>query len=339
MQLRDIGERKLTELIIPKFCGGAGDDCCFFPLGDSDLVVTTDPVPIPAAKAIAGDADLYWAGRLLVTINASDLAAAGATPLLFVVAAEFSPELETSDLERFLIGVADGCSKVGLSYSGGNLKEAVGFAATGTAIGSVPSGRGLRRSGVSGDDVIFSVGQGGEFWRDAFRWQAGERFEKLSSKLFAPEPQTREMAILREQVAITCAMDNSDGLLSTLDQIARVNRRQVLLDLDALTVPHSNLVALEQARLWLGWGDWNVVISVASSNVERLLRVADENSISIVRIGQFIQGVPGLVLSARGHRSLAPRLESERFVQDSWFLEGIEGYIKRLLSLPLPEVG
>ena len=335
MQLKEMGERKIAELLIPKFCLGVGDDCCFMTVGAVDLVVTTDPVPLPAASAIAHDDDLYWAGLLLVTINASDLAAAGANPLIFVAAVECPPEMQTAELERFLLGVADGCAKAGLAYSGGNLKEAKSFSATGTATGSVPTGGGLHRRGAANGDVIFSVGLGGEFWRDAFQWRANKRFDKGSSKLFAPESQIRHMAALRDAVPIRCSMDNSDGLLSTLEQLSRVNQCRALLYLDALQVQGTNLSRLEQARLWLGWGDWNVIIAVAQRDEGLLEKTAFECGIPIRRIGMFDSGDPEVMLISGSQMITAPRLESERFVRDSWFLEGIEEYIRRLLALPL----
>lgn len=33
---------------------------------------------------------------------------------------------------------------------------------------------------------------------------------------------------------------------------------------------------------------------------------------------------------------VAPRLESERFAQDSWFGSGIQGYVDLLLGVDLP---
>lgn len=333
--LRDLGERAITEGILPSICPAVGDDCGYFSLGSSDLVITTDPVPPPAAMVLGGDPDPYWAGRLLVTINASDLAAAGAEALMFVAALECPADMELKDLTRILEGVRDGCEQAGLTYCGGNLKEARSFAATGTAVGRVPTGKRLHRKGAASGDLLFSVGTGGEFWRDVFRWRAGERFPKESSKLFAPGSQIRPMRILNELVRISSAMDNSDGLLATLDQLARVNRCEILLDLDKLSVPGTNASAVDQARLWLGWGDWNVIIAIPQNELENLRRTATDNDIPLFEIGRFAQGPAGLKLVHGGTLFQAPRLESERFSADSWFSEGIEGYISRLTSLEI----
>ena len=74
-RLCDVGERKLLRGLIRKHCQVAGDDCAVLSVALDSVVVTTDPAPPPAAKVIGADDDPYWMGWLLVTINASDLAA------------------------------------------------------------------------------------------------------------------------------------------------------------------------------------------------------------------------------------------------------------------------
>ena len=147
--LQDLGERELIRSVLPKYCSGVGDDCAVVQLGDVDLLITTDPVPQPAARLLGKDPDVYWMGWLLVVINASDLAAAGAQPLAFLAAIEAPSNLPTSQFERLLEGVRDGCNAEGLYYAGGNLREAKGkLAAVGTALGKCPHGTDFSDSGL-----------------------------------------------------------------------------------------------------------------------------------------------------------------------------------------------
>ena len=162
-KLSDLGERRLIDQAIRKYCSVAGNDCAFLDLPGSRLAITTDPVPEPAAFTLAGDSNPYWKGWLLVTINASDLAAAGASPLGFVAAVEAPPEASVEELERLLQGIADACVSEKIEYVGGNLREAKSFSATGTAVGFVPSAGGLSRSNAQVGDLIFSIGKGGDF--------------------------------------------------------------------------------------------------------------------------------------------------------------------------------
>ena len=126
-KLYDLGERQLVDQVIRKHCSVAGDDCAFLHLPGSRLAITTDPVPEPAAFVLAGDPDPYWKGWLLVTINASDLAAAGADPLGFVASVEAPPDTSVEELDRLLQGIEDACVTEKIEYVGGNLREAKVF--------------------------------------------------------------------------------------------------------------------------------------------------------------------------------------------------------------------
>ena len=163
--LIDLGERKIVNEIIARFVANPSDDCAVTEQLSGRFLITTDPVPVPAAAAIGRDEDPYWCGWLLVVINASDLAACGAVPVGFVAAIEVRNEMSAADLKRLLAGVADACSMEGLRYMGGNIKEGSSTHCVGTAFGLCSSSAPIGRSGARPDQVLISVGAGGVFWR------------------------------------------------------------------------------------------------------------------------------------------------------------------------------
>lgn len=333
--LVDLGERAIIRTILPRFVQGVGDDCGFVQLEGAELVLTTDPVPTPAAGVIGGDSDLYWMGRLLVTINASDLAAAGASPVAFLAAIDAPSDLLVTDLERLLLGIKEGCQEEGLVYSGGNLRESKQLTAVGSAIG-LSVGRANRRRGAQPGDLLVSVGQGGIFWRDAlFCWQGGVLLKKTSSPLFQPRSQINLMAQLTREGLVKAAIDNSDGLLPSLFALAESSRVSVALDLESLTVP-ANETGVDPVRLWLGWGDWNVLAAINREDFARAAEIASQLGSVIFPIGEFSPDPEAVILTRGETRVPAPRLESERFSKDSWFIAGIGEYIRQLLELEIP---
>lgn len=335
--LRDFGERRILREIIPEYCSSAGDDCAKVALDGSDLVLTTDPVPTPAADLLGGDPDPYWMGWLLVVINASDLAAAGAIPVAFLSALEIQPERSIEDFRRLLAGIRDSCRNEGLAYVGGNLREGAKLGGVGTAIGKTRNGRALARRGAMPGDLLISVGAGGVFWRDALAAVRGGVIpDKLKSPLFSPHSQIRVMHALAEQGVIHAAIDNSDGLLPSLRELAVANAVSVMLELTALSVDENAENSVDPVRLWLGWGDWNVLAAVAPSNLPTVLQTGSRFGVEIRHIGHFQAGEPQVFMNRAGNTGPAPRLESERFAADSWFSEGIHGYIERLLSVNIP---
>ena len=74
-------------------------------MGGGYLVATIDPVPQPAAQVIAGETDPFWMVWLLVTINASDIAASGARPEAFLAAFDMPRDWPIADLDRLMLGV------------------------------------------------------------------------------------------------------------------------------------------------------------------------------------------------------------------------------------------
>jgi len=342
-RLIDIGERKLTDLILSKYVdGNFGDDCSELIVGGAHIVVTTDPVPRPAAFVIGGDPDLYWMGWLLVTINASDLAAAGATPLGFLAALDLEREMPLSELERLLSGIRDACRHEGLLYIGGNVREAKQLAAVGTAIGTTNSMPGLRRVGASDGDQLVIIGSGGRFWADAIAIRQGGQVTRETSPLFRPTSQLAPMKRLREAGLIAAAMDNSDGLLPSLSLLGKANNLAAVLDLGVLNMHRATADAAKSlgirpaARLWLGWGDWNVVCAVHPKDLARVLEQASVERFEATHCGYFEAARSGVFVRNEEVIVPAPRLESERFASDSWFATGIESYIDALKKCDLP---
>jgi thiamine-monophosphate kinase len=337
-KLIDLGEREILRQIIPRFASGAGDDCASLQILAGHLVVTTDPVPPPAAASIGKDDDPFWMGWLLVTINVSDLAAAGAVPLGFLAAIECESDRTTDLFERLLEGIRASCEAAQIAYVGGNLREAVRLSAVGTAFGVCNSYNPLTRVGARDGDSIISVGQGGAFWRDALRLLAGKDIgSKELSPLFKPHSQIRVMHRFAQKNLINAAMDNSDGLLPTLTELAIKNSLGAVIDLEALSIP--GLAAeesIDSARCWLGWGDWNVIVSASPTQEEQIMELAKDVGVPIYRIGRFTGEHNGVMLKRGENIGPAPRLESERFAKDSWMLKGINEYVRMLKDVSLP---
>jgi thiamine-monophosphate kinase len=339
MTLRDVGERYLLEHIVPEFCSSAGDDCGRIDIPQNELLITTDPVPIPAAYSIGGDPDPYWMGWLLVIINVSDLAASGSKPLGFVSALEAEPSRTIEELRRLLSGIRDACASEGIKHVGGNLREGLSLGGVGTAVGISKPGASWTRSGARDGDVLLSLGQGGLFWRDALQiWlHSNQPADKRSSPVFAPRTQIQITQQMAKTGKVHAAIDNSDGLFPSVQQLVVKSGLSATIDLDCLTVPGAS-AEVDPARLWLGWGDWNVIVAVEPNEAIHVAEIANGMGSCAIPIGTVHKSIaePILLVQRGNKKQFAPRLESERFAVDSWFLEGISGYIDRLMAVELP---
>ncbi|TPO13760.1 AIR synthase related protein [Mesorhizobium sp. B1-1-5] len=332
--LGELGERRILREIIPAYTSGAGDDCAAIGTLKGHIVVTTDPVPTPAARAIAGDEDLYWVGWLLATINASDIAAAGAAPVGFLAALEMPESLRVADFHRLLAGIRDSCKVNGLSYVGGNLREADVLAGTGTAIG-VSARPPLTRAGAASGDHLVVVGEGGRFWADAERIRRGFPVDRISSPLYAPVSQARLMHELHQRALVKCAMDSSDGLAPTLQELSRVNALGLRIELSSMAGKHRDLDPRPE-RFWLGWGDWTIAAAISPHKFDEVVNLVERLGGQATSIGRFFDGPATVVLASSNVTLPLGRLESERFAKDSWFAKGVQEYRRMLHELPLP---
>jgi thiamine-monophosphate kinase len=335
-RLSDLGERLILQEIIPKYARGTGDDCAVIPVGDGFLVATTDPVPIPAAHAIAGETDPYWMGWLLVTINASDIAASGATPSAFLAAFDMPRDWPVAQLERLMQGIKDSCVANKICYVGGNIREAEKLSAVGFGLGFSKI-KPLTRSGANCGDRLFVFGRSGVFWSDVLEFRSGRSVDQVTSPLFRPVSQVGVIHDLHSLGLISCAMDTSDGLAPTLEELAKKNELGILVDTTKIRDASGHLTSLERPeRLWMGWGDWTVVAVVKGDACDSVREFCIRKGYSSCEIGELSNDFDGVVLLDGDSSLRLGRLESERFAKDSWFQIGVGAYEKMLRGLALP---
>jgi thiamine-monophosphate kinase len=197
-------------------------DAELVPLGDGRLLaLTVDTVDEEVRAGLYRDPRTV--GRIAAVAALSDLAAVGADPLGLLL----SVGLPCEDRERVQEGVARGvrevCDATGTFVLGGDTNESEALTVAGFAAGLVPSGSALTRVGTRPGDVVAVSGPVG-----AGSALAATRLLGGASTLagfgegdFHPLPRLREGRLLRG-VASAC-MDTSDGLVATLDQLARLN--------------------------------------------------------------------------------------------------------------------
>jgi thiamine-monophosphate kinase len=348
MKLGNLGERRIiADLLYPRYSGAEGirywEDCALLEVdGGCLLAVTTDPCPRPMA-AILGETDLYYYGWLLGTINLSDLAAVGAHPLGLLTSLTAPASMAVGDFERLLDGIDAVCRRCDTRVIGGNIKEGPELQCSGTAIGLCERGKELRRSGARPGDLLLAVGDLGEFWAYALnrlrRLGVPESsLERGRSNALTPVPKIREATAIASVARATACMDNSDGLYACAKELALINRCSVVIDFAKVHFsPGVNEVArrlgVTPHRLALGWGDWQLVLTVAPDDLGAISSAVSEIEGSAVYVvGRLAEGPPTVLQAQDGRIGELRPVDSERFTADSWFSAGIEIYIAQLLG-------
>ena len=133
---------------------GVGDDCALIsPTPGMHLAISSDM--LVEGRHFFGDVSPHSLGHKALAVNLSDLAACGAQPVAFTLALAL-PSIDEAWLQAFSSGMwaladAHSCDLIGGDTTRGPLNICI------TALGEVPRGQALLRSGARvGDDIYVS---------------------------------------------------------------------------------------------------------------------------------------------------------------------------------------
>jgi thiamine-monophosphate kinase len=184
---------------------GAGDDCAVLEMGMADrlLVLKTDAVV--EGVHFTKEAPSAKVGRKALARVLSDLAAAAATPVACLVTAGLPKDFD----QQYVFDVYEGLNALAREYSvavvGGETTRTTGSTFFSiAAIGTIPRGRLITRSGAKAGDAIFVTGDLGG---------------SISAKHLDFEPRLKEAEWLASNFAVHSMLDLSDGLAGDLRHI------------------------------------------------------------------------------------------------------------------------
>ncbi len=287
-----------------------GDDCALLRFGDRHLAVTCDLL-LEGRHFLPG-VDPAALGHKALAVNLSDLAAAGATPRAFLLALAL-PRADPDWLTAFSSGLYALADQHGCALVGGDTTRAPAFDARPgplticiTALGEVPPGAALGRSGArSGDDLWVSgtLGDAALALRhltDALQLDAAA-LAAVRPRLERPEPRVALGMALRGLA--TACMDVSDGLVGDAAHIAE--RSQVQLVIEAAAVPLGAALAAQPDTLALpcaltGGDDYELLFTAPADRRAAVHAAAAQAATPVTRIGAVRAGTGVVVLDRSG---------------------------------------
>jgi thiamine-monophosphate kinase len=267
---------------------GIGDDAALLQAtAGSELVVTSDT--LVAGRHFPEDSSAFDVGWKSLAVNLSDLAAMGAQPRWFLLALTL-PEAD----ETWLAGFADGLASLARRHDavlvGGDTTRGA-LSITITALGEVPKGTAMRRSGAQPGDAICVTGTLGDA---ALALQQGASADPaLRARLGRPEPRIAAGLALRDLAH--AALDLSDGLLGDLQHILDASGVGAVVEAQALPDSPQLLAAVPelQARTELqltGGDDYELCVCLPEKAVDAARARLD---VALTRVGTIVNK-PGL---------------------------------------------
>jgi len=181
-----------------------------------DLAITIDTISEEIKTGLYSDP--YQIGWMSVMVNMSDLAAVGATPIGIVISQILPQNISDDFIEKLQQGINDACKKCGTFVLGGDTNFGDELIISGCAIGTIEKGKYLKRVGCKTGDKIYTSGKVGT--GNAYAFQ--KLFNKNDSQ-FVYYPRAKlEWGNILKKYSSSC-IDTSDGIISSLDQLMRLN--------------------------------------------------------------------------------------------------------------------
>lgn len=276
---------------------GVGDDCALVRVPEGhELVVTTDTMV--RGVHFPEDTDPRALGHKALAVNLSDVAAMGADAR-WVTLALTLPRGDEAWLAAFAEGFRDLARQSGVSLIGGDTTHGP-LAITVQALGSVPSGQALLRSGAQAGDLVAVTGTLGDGGlglasRLGERSIEGPDREFLEDRLDRPTPRLAAGRVLRGLA--TAAIDISDGLLADLGHVLeRSGVSGATIELDHLPLSEAF------RRQCSGEPEWSLALS-SGDDYELLFTIRPEDR---ERIPKSVDATVIGTLGGQGIRCLKP---------------------------------
>ena len=261
-----------------------GDDCAVVdaPVGQQ-IVICTDTMV--ANRHYPMDTPARAIGHKAVAVNLSDLSAMGATPHSITLALSL-PSYDEAWVADFADGLYAICDRYGVKLIGGDTTYAPTTTISVTAMGFVPTGCAITRTGAKPDDVICVSGKIGSAAFALFEGLSG-RASPLRTALDYPEPQVALGQALRGYA--NSMIDISDGLGQDLGHILSGSGVGAKLYLDSIPCDESlNQLPFAQKyqHILNGGDDYQLCFTM---NQEKFAQFqADFPDLSIHAIGEII---------------------------------------------------
>lgn len=281
----------------PGALGLQDDVFAFAPAPGMDLVLKTDAITAGVHFLRSDPPDLV--ARKLLRVNISDLAGKGARPLGYLMTTAFDDAIDESWIAKFTEGLAQDQAEFDIALWGGDTTATPGpLALTATLIGSVPTGRTLRRAGARPGDRILVTGTIGDgfFGLAAHRGELTELAEQarryLARRYVLPQPRLALGRMLAERGLAHAGMDISDGLAGDLAHICEASGCGANVEIASVPLSDAvaDLVAGDPALIasaLTGGDDYELLLAVPPGALAQVFKAAEKAGTSVTEIGGF----------------------------------------------------
>ncbi len=294
------------------------------------LAATTDSIAEEIESGLYNDP--YLTGWMIVNVNFSDIAASGANLLGILISEIIPSSFKEEDLKKMQNGIKDACEKLNSYVLGGDTNFGEKLILTGTALGFFDDKKFLTRKGCCPNQILYSTNKLGRGNAFAITQLLNNNKEKIK---YLPIARLKESKFIKK-FASAC-MDTSDGVISTLDQLMRINNCgfelnedwQSTIDDESKTITEKNGIPL-----WLllagQHGEFELLFTIDPDKEKKFLAEAELINWQPIKIGKVITE-PAIKINIYGKLQTlnSTEIRNLSFNQSG----GIDSYLNALLKI------
>jgi thiamine-monophosphate kinase len=256
------------------------------------LAVTIDTVAEEITTGLYQDP--YTMGWVTVMACLSDLAAVGADPLGLVISVSIEPTRNDAFTNEIARGMEDACRKLDIFILGGDTNITPAISLTACAFGLAPREHAMTRRGCSpGENVFITGGVGtGNALGLVRLTKLPEDF--FPEKFYRPKANIKEGQFIREYAS--CCMDTSDGLLTTLDQLMRLNGSGFTIECNWEKILAPEVLELCNKTKTPPWtmiagphGEFELLFTTPDEKTDKILSEPKFKELNLIRLGKVQQ--------------------------------------------------
>lgn len=305
---------------------GIGDDCAVIKKDDRNvLLVTTDSL----VEHVHFDLRYFSfidLGKKALSVNLSDIAAMGGTPLYAFVSLAVPPKVNETNIADFYHGMNQVASEFSVAVAGGDISQSPNYFFINVAVvGEAKKNHVKYRSGAKAGDGIYVSGVLGSAAVGLTFFNKWRRVQNpYIQAIKNPRPRLYLSRILAGLSQVHALIDISDGLVQDLSHILEASRVAARIEYDKVPRAPDFDVTCRSLRinpvdtLLAGGEDYQLLFTMEDSGWETLKkRIEPRKDIRITRIGEILplkdQKEPGsfvhphlMILDAKGREITVP---------------------------------
>ena len=278
------------------------EDVEYYKIGKKYFVLKIDT--LVESTDIPKNVGLQYIARKSIISCVSDFAAKGIKPIFGIVSVVLPRKLSKKKIEDLAIGFGKASKEFGIKILGGDTNEGKEISISFTLFGI--TNKIIKRKGAKLNDIIISSGPFGYSSAGLSILQKKKKYSQsfgIKAKNAVLNPKSRLMFGLKNKNYFSSSMDSSDGLSTTLEELARQSKRKFIITnvpakadiFDFATTNRLNAMNL----IFNGGEEYEIIATVNPSKLTKIKKYAKIHHIQLYEIGYVTKG-SGVYLQKNG---------------------------------------